>query len=119
MKQNNSRLTAANSEEVRLLGKSSYLQQDPALFFPSPERGPDDAFHQPPWLLSELQRIVAMPVPTPKLLDLWFEVSEETAGHNTDLLREANYDLTTLLKSQEGTTLGFGASSEGTRALTN
>jgi hypothetical protein len=83
-------LTAANSEDVRLLGKSSYLQQDPALFFPSPERVPDDAFHPPPWLLSELQRIVATPVPTPKLLDLRFEVSEEAARHNADLLPEAN-----------------------------
>jgi hypothetical protein len=90
MKRKNSRLTAANSEDVRLLGKSSYLQQDPALLFPSTELGPDDAFHPPPWLLSELQRIVATPVPTPKLPDLRFEVSEEAAGHNADLVRKAD-----------------------------
>jgi hypothetical protein len=108
-KQNKSRLTAANIEDMRLLGKSPYLQQDPALFFPSPERGPDNAFNPPPWLLSELQHIVATLVPTPKLLDLQFEVLEEAAEHNAELRREADYNLTTLLKSQEGTTLGFGA----------
>jgi hypothetical protein len=109
-RRNTNRLLDANQEDARALGKSGpYLLQNPSSFFPEPEQGPDDTFDPPPWMLEELKKIVDTPVPTPNLADIQFEVSAEAAEKNAELLRAVEYNFQTLLSSQAGTTVGFGA----------
>jgi hypothetical protein len=83
-RRNTNRLLDANQEDVQALGKSPpYLLQKPSSFFPKPEQGPNDAFDPPPWLIEELKKIMKNPVPTPKLSNIKFEVSEQAAGMAT------------------------------------
>jgi len=108
---NKIRLQQANLEDETTLGEQqkSYLSSDPNCFLPTPIVGPDDTFRPPPWLLKEITIIAATPSPTPTKSSVRFDVSQEAADHNADLLRTLDFDFQQFFKDQTGSTLAFGS----------
>jgi hypothetical protein len=108
---NRLRLAQANREDENTLGepRKGYLPNNPASFLPEPVTGPDDSFLPPDWFLRELRRIADSPCPTPARPTIRFEVSQEAAQHNAQLLRQVDYDMTQFLGTQRGTTVDAGS----------
>ena len=78
-------------------------------YLPSPVVGPDDSFVPPPSFLEALKAVSASPVPVPGKPSVHFSSSPRAVQANAELLADHDFDLSLLLSSETGTTLGFGS----------
>ena len=119
---NAQRLKTADASDAAIIGESrlegsrcfeeeenSFLPSDPNLFFPDPIVGPDDAFDPPRWFLEAVRSISQHKTRTPSKSPVRFESGTEAADHNAELLSGFGYDLGSLVRAYEDTTLGFGS----------
>jgi hypothetical protein len=98
-------IRARNDEQ--LLGK--YLPDSVDGFLPGPLMGPDDTFEAPEWLYHAILEVANEPVPVPQKPPVRFDTSDESIQHNSELLRQFDYDLNKLLEAHGHTTLNYGA----------
>ena len=115
---NAKRLKEANAADRLTLGESpslvrscgtGHLPGDASLFFPAPIIGPCDDFDPPSWFLEAIQAICSGPSTVPTKSPLCFELSEQAAEHNAEVLRAVDFELGRLIQDHSSSTLGFGS----------
>ncbi len=120
---NTQRLTTANASDVAILGESTqpvgrnrssfgchlFLPNDPRLFFPETIVGPDDSFEPPGLFLKAIRTICSHASKTPSRPPIVFELGEQAAAHNAEVLRGFGYDLGAMIRAHSSSTLGFGS----------
>ena len=107
-RRNQQRLRTRNEQDQELLGK--YLPNDISNIFGPPWEAPDDDDFEPPeWLLDAISDIAEKPQPPPLPPPVKFGIDTKSLQHNTNLLRENNFDLANIIDKNQHTSLAFGA----------
>jgi hypothetical protein len=106
-RRNGIRLTHANDTGARLISK--YLPDQTKSIMPQPIMGPDNHFRPPPDFLFRLQRVARTSVPAPDAPSLIFATNPQALAHNAQQFANAGYNLSTLLRQNQSTTLHFGS----------
>jgi hypothetical protein len=109
---NAKRVQYANDDDKRMLGESrtkpSYLSIDIDVLFPR-IAGPDDSFVPPEWLLTNMRRVDATPVPIPAKPTVIFNTTEAALLHNTNLLSRIDFDFDAFMAANAGTIVGYNS----------
>jgi hypothetical protein len=106
-RRNRDRVERADATDQKLLSK--YLPATIDEFLPNKIPGPDDSFVPPAWLMQAIEEVLETEAPIPSAPPVRFDLSEEAVLHNTELLRDCDFDMDKFLKSHQDTTLGFGS----------
>jgi hypothetical protein len=123
---NAKRLREADAADRATLGESpsfvrsrvpSFLPGDAALFFHEPIVGPVDENEPPPWFIDAIRTICGTLSPTPSKPPIRFELSDEAALYNAELLDSVDCDLGRLIREHSASTLGFGSEFRGVGEL--
>jgi hypothetical protein len=107
-RRNKKRLLDAAVRDEEILS-SKYLPSDAKEFLPCPLVGPDDTFNPPSTLVSNLKKVAQMEVEAPLHPNVRFGTDANSAGFNTEVLRQNDYDLEKVIAANPGTTLDFGS----------
>jgi hypothetical protein len=102
---NDTRLDKANKTDQKTLSK--YLECNS--FVHVMVQGPDDGFTPPNWLMENVRAVAGMGVKTPDRPPVMFQMTDEAARHNTQLLIDHDLDFAKFLQGQQDTTLAYGS----------
>ncbi|NER25769.1 MAG: hypothetical protein F6J96_34770 [Symploca sp. SIO1C2] len=104
---NRERIRRANEADNRILGK--YLPSDISSFFSVRICAPNDDYKAPSSWLSGVLAVATEPTATPAAPQLSFDQGNAAEEQNSIQLQQADFDMTNLLESHRGTTVGHGS----------
>jgi hypothetical protein len=104
---NESRVIERDLQDRATLGK--YLPSDVHLFVPPPAIAPSEDFLPPKSFTDAIKSVFHSPTMAPKRAPIAFSTDPAALQHNSSLLAQHNFDLSSLYHACPGTTLDYGS----------